>query len=58
MSFEEPIAKKKRRIWSRSEERLLVNIVNNYDGGSLKNVIVEYKTNVKMNRHDAWEIVT
>ena len=52
------ICKKTRRRWSKVEEKLLLNIINHYDGGSLKKVIVEYRTNVRMSRHDAWERVT
>ena len=44
--------------WSRVEEKILVNIVNHSDGGTLKRIIVDYQTNVKMTRHDAWERVT
>ena len=50
--------KKSRRRWSRVEEKILVNIVNHSDGGALKRIIVDYQTNVKMTRHDAWERVT
>ena len=47
--------KKWRSRWRKIEEKLLLDIVNKYDGGALKKVIVNNTTNVKMNRHDAWE---
>ena len=47
--------KKRRRRWSRVEG--LIDIIHKYDGGQLKNVNVDYKINVKMTRHDAWERV-
>ena len=52
------LEKKHRRRWCRVDEKLLINIINKYDGGQLKNVTVDYKTNVKITRHDAWERVT
>ena len=57
MTSNEP-QKEKRRRWSKMEEQLLLNIISNYDEGRLKKVIIDYKTNVKMSRHDAWESVT
>ena len=52
------VAKKPRRRWSKVEEKILLNIIYKADGGGLKRVIVDYETNVKMSRYDAWERVT
>ena len=43
-----------RHKWSEAEERLLMNIVNEGDQGTLRDIIVEYKTNVRVSRNDAW----
>ena len=45
------------RTWEKAKEEMEMDIIHKYDGGQLKNVIVDYKTNVKMTRHDAWEHV-
>ena len=43
--------------WTDVEEKLLINIVQNADKGALRKVLIEKKTNIKMNKQDAWERV-
>ena len=40
--------------WSSTEERVLLDIINNGDDGVLKCVIIDNVTNVRLSRHDAW----
>ena len=40
--------------WSSTEERVLLDIINNGDDGVLKRVIIDNVTNVRLSRHDAW----
>ena len=40
--------------WSSTEERVLLDIINNGDDGVFKRVIIDNVTNVRLSRHDAW----
>ena len=63
MSWKEPTVsgsapKQSRFKWEKRDEEILLNIIHTADKGVLRKVIVEYDTNIKLNRYDAWSRVT
>ena len=52
------VSKLPREKWRKTEEKVLLNLVNKADNGLLRKVVVEANTNVRMSRFDPWERVT